>query len=55
MPTIAVYIPERVYETWREWLKAWRGNLGDKDATAGEVLTGIVNDRKFWPPKKGAA
>ena len=58
MPTVQVYIPERVYRTWQDWLAAWREQLGDPSTTPGEVLTGVVKDRKFWPrdkaPKKVA-
>ena len=52
MPTINAYIPDRVYQTWIGWLGAIREELGDKDATVGECLQAVVNDKKFWPKRK---
>ena len=53
MPTINAYIPDRVYQTWIQWLGAWRNEFGDPEATVGEVLQAVVRDKKFWPKEKG--
>ena len=50
MPTVSLYLSKEGYARYAQWIDAWRIKLEDPDATEGEILTGLANDKKMWPP-----